>query len=129
MTGVIWVIQVVHYPLFARVGTDEFMRYASAHNTAITPIVFPPMLIELVTAFLLIFDRPTNVPAWSAWIGLGFVGVIWFSTAFLQVPQHSILGSGFDAAAHSALVQSNWIRTVAWTVRSALLLWLLTKIW
>lgn len=127
MTGVIWVIQVVHYPLFAQVGTEEFVRYASAHNTLIAPIVLPPMLLELATASRWLIDRPPNVPTWSAWLGFGLVALIWLSTFFLQVPQHSILASGFDSASHTMLVQSNWIRTAAWTLRSFLLLQLLMK--
>ena len=54
--------------------------------------------------------------------GLGLLAVIWLSTAFLSVPRHEALRHGFDASAHGALVATNWIRTAAWTVRSALLL-------
>jgi len=128
MTGVIWVIQIVHYPLFARVGSTGFSAYENAHSLLITPVVIPPMLLELVVAFLLLFNPPKGVPLWSLWFGFGLVVLIWLSTFFLQVPQHAILAKGFDAQAHQFLVQSNWIRTIAWTVRSFLLLWLLTKI-
>jgi peroxiredoxin Q/BCP len=44
------------------------------------------------------------------------------STAWIQVPCHSELSQRFDAVVHQRLVTSNWIRTVAWTVRGLLTL-------
>jgi hypothetical protein len=32
MVGLIWFVQVVHYPLFASVGADEFVAYENAHT-------------------------------------------------------------------------------------------------
>ena len=131
LTGLIWVIQVVHYPLFANVGAAEFVRYEALHNVYITAVVLLPMLIEIATAALLALpalDSSNNLTPLerTLWlVGLALVGVVWASTFFLQVPQHSVLASGFNARAHAFLVSSNWLRTLAWTARSALLLYLL----
>jgi hypothetical protein len=119
MTGLIWFVQVVHYPLFARVGTEAFPAYSRAHQTLTTLVVGPPMLVEALTALLLVVSRPAQVSAWLAWTGLALVGVIWLSTAALQVPAHGRLVSGFDAEVGSFLVTTNWIRTVAWSARAA----------
>jgi hypothetical protein len=32
MVGVIWFVQVVHYPLFSRVGLEKFSLYSEAHS-------------------------------------------------------------------------------------------------
>jgi hypothetical protein len=40
----------------------------------------------------------------------------------LQVPLHTRLARGFDPAAHRQLVRTNWLRTLAWTLRALLLL-------
>ncbi|MGB3541981.1 hypothetical protein [Rubrivirga sp.] len=124
MTGVIWIVQVVHYPLFAGVGVEGWTAYEASHQSRITLVVGPLMLIELATAVWLIADRPDAVPAWMVLVGAGLVGVIWASTAFLQVPLHNALGGSFDAEAHGKLVSTNWVRTLAWTVRSGLVLWM-----
>lgn len=124
MFGVIWIVQLVHYPLFAGVGSDGFVAYEAAHQTRITWIVFPAMVLELGTAVALVWLRPDAVPPWMVWIGLGLVGVVWLSTAFVQVPLHTALSAGFDAHAHARLVTTNWVRTVAWTLRAGLVLWL-----
>jgi uncharacterized membrane protein len=127
MTGVIWVIQVVHYPLFSYADRASYPAFAAAHARLITPIVGPAMLVELATAAWLVLDRPGVVPARWVWIGAALVGVIWVSTALLQVPMHGQLAQGYDARAHAWLVQSNWIRTIAWTARSVIALMMLSR--
>lgn len=127
LTGLIWFVQVVHYPLFARVNAANFSDYEIAHSNLTTLVVAPPMLIEAVTAVLWLLHRPVQVRAVEAWIGALLVVVIWFSTWFLQVPKHEVLSAGFDAQAHQFLVMSNWLRTIAWSVRSGLLLWLTAR--
>ena len=86
------------------------------------------MLIEAAIALLLVFRRPEDVPLAAALVGLALVGVVWLSTALLQVPRHSTLGSGFDHAAWSGLVLSNWIRTGAWSARGLLVLWMTARV-
>lgn len=124
MFGVIWIVQLVHYPLFSGVGVEGFTAYEAAHQTRITWIVFPAMTLELGTAAALLWLRPEAVPPWMVWIGLTLVGVVWLSTAFVQVPLHTALAGGFDGDAHARLVASNWIRTAAWSLRTGLVLWM-----
>lgn len=116
MTGLIWFVQVVHYPLFARVGNTDFTAYEAQHTRRTGRLVGAPMLLELGLAATL---------AWSpggtaAWCGLGLLAIIWLSTAVSQVPMHRRLERGFDQAAHQRLVRGNWVRTIAWTLRGVL---------
>ncbi len=122
MTGLIWFVQIVHYPLFAAVGEEVFPAYSGLHQRWTTLVVGPPMLVEALTAGLLVVARPAQVPAWMAWTGLALVGVIWISTAALQVPAHGRLVGGFDRGVNDFLVGTNWIRTVGWTARAALVI-------
>ena len=32
MVGLIWLVQIVHYPLFAHVGADTFLAYHQRHT-------------------------------------------------------------------------------------------------
>jgi hypothetical protein len=128
MTGVIWFVQIVHYPLFRLVGNSEFARYETAHTFWTTWVVAPPMLTEMATAVLLLLFKPKGVSDSILWVNLALLAAIWLSTAFLQVPCHQQLSQGFDAATHHRLVVTNWLRTVCWTVRSGLLLWLTAKL-
>jgi len=122
MIGLIWTIQLVHYPLFAKVGEAQFLAYENDHKMRITLIVLPTMLVELVTSFALLFERPASVPIILVWAGIVTVGINWLSTAFIQVPLHNQLSSGFDRTAIARLVGTNWIRTIAWTAHGLIVL-------
>ncbi len=122
MVGVIWFVQVVHYPLFEKVGAAGFPAYSEAHSRLTGLVVGPPMLIEAVTAVALLFSRPEGVPPALAWSGLALLALVWASTAIFQVPRHRALGLGFDPGSHRFLVASNWVRTGAWSARGAVVL-------
>ena len=129
MVGLIWFVQVVHYPLFAGVGSAGYGDYQAVHMRNTGWVVGPLMLCELVTSALLVVPalRPAGVPGWLVWAGLGTVAVNWLSTVTLQIPAHEVLTRGFDASAHGRLVGSNWIRTAAWTVHGVLCLEMLRR--
>lgn len=127
MVGVIWIVQIVHYPLFSAVGADSFAAYEAAHSRRISYIVMPLMLIELATAALLALAPPPQVAPALLWVGLALVVLIWLSTFALQVPQHRILSGGFDLRAHRLLVATNWLRTIGWSLRGLLALWLVAR--
>lgn len=127
LVGLIWLVQVVAYPLFAHVGAGEFPGYHAAHSRLITFVVAPLMLGELVGAFAwaLLPDRPISPTL--AWLGAGLAGATWLLTMFVSVPQHNVLSGGFDARAHEVLVFTNWFRTAVWTARGAFLLWVVGR--
>jgi hypothetical protein len=120
MVGVIWFVQLVHYPLFAGVGAAGFAAYAREHARRTTWVVAPTMLVELATGVALVWRRPVALPAWGVWAGVALLALVWGSTFALQVPRHDELRDGFDGGAHRRLVRTNWLRTAAWTARGAL---------
>ena len=96
MVGLIWFVQLVHYPMFAAVGRGAFSSYEQEHQQRTTWLVTPLMLAELLTALLLLSAGLQGADRMAAWIGLALLLVIWTSTAVLQVPLHQKLTSGFD---------------------------------
>lgn len=128
MVGLIWMVQIVHYNLFDRVGPDQFAAYEADHNRLITPIVAVPMLIELLTAAYFILRPPYGVPLWCMVLSLAMVIAVWIVTATLSVPYHGRLMSGFDADAYRGLVQTNWLRTALWSARGLLVGWVTAKL-
>ena len=125
MVGLIWLIQIVHYPLFNLVGKNEFQVYHNVHSVLITPLVGTVMIIELISSILLVVFPPKNVSLTVPITGVILVFIIWASTAFLQIPHHNALSKAYDLAAHNLLVQTNWIRTIAWSLRGLLLIYML----
>ncbi len=123
MTGVIWFVQVVHYPLFGQMPAPAFPSYHAAHTQTISYVVVAPMVLELVSSlWLAAVSRPTGIGSVLAWSGFAGSIVAWLSTAALQVPAHTRLAVGFDARIHRFLVGSNWVRTIAWTAHAAIML-------
>ena len=122
MTGLIWFVQIVHYPLFAYAESGDFRGFAADHQRRTGAVVGPLMLAEAGTAALLLFP-PQDSP--TAWIGGALLASIWLSTALVQVPLHRRLAAGYDARAARRLVATNWWRTLAWTARAVIALLLL----
>jgi hypothetical protein len=126
MTGLIWFVQIVHYPLMASVGVDRFEAYERRHMRRTTWVVGPLMLVEASTAVLIAVAAPTGAVLALAATGLALLAWIWLSTAFLQVPCHRRLERGYDERTVARLVVTNWGRTAAWSARCVLafvLLW------
>jgi hypothetical protein len=128
MVGVIWFVQIVHYPLMAIVSASEFAAYEREHQTRTTFVVAPTMLAEAATAALIIALPPPGLGLFLPVVGICLLAVIWLSTFFAQVPLHARLAKGFDAATQRRLVLSNWLRTAAWTGRGILALVMLTAV-
>ncbi|HVE57023.1 MAG TPA: hypothetical protein VNB22_09355 [Pyrinomonadaceae bacterium] len=128
LTGVIWVIQIVQYPFFAYVGAENFTKYHDDYRFWITPIVAPAMIIELLTAIFLLFYPPENINLKLIWLGLVLTLLVWASTFFVQVPLHEKLAHGFNSQTLTALVDTNWIRTVCWSLRGGLVLYFVWKV-
>lgn len=117
MTGVIWVIQSLHYPSFTLVPADQFKAFHARHTSIMTFVAGPAMLIELGTG------------AWLAWrdggwwfLDLTAVGTLFASTFLVSVPLHDRLADGADSAVATRLTRTNWPRTILWTARGAVFL-------
>jgi hypothetical protein len=122
LVGLIWVVQVVHYPLFAQVGADQFHGYWRGHTRLITWLVAPSMFAEVVTGVLLFAVRPPGVSFAVLGVAFGLLLVNWLSTWLVQIPLHERLGRRYDPVTLRRLVLTNWVRTAAWTLRGVLVL-------
>ncbi len=116
LVGVIWLVQLLVYPS---------MAHAGAHTSRITPVVAPAMIVELLTAIYLVFAPLETIDYRFFWGGLILALIIWASTFLLQVPLHDQLAKGLNSNVQARLVLTNWLRTIAWTLRGALVLWVL----
>jgi hypothetical protein len=115
LAGMIWTIQVVHYPLFAAVGEESFAAYEAAHSARITWVIVLPWALQGLTTLLLLLAPPAGVPRGLIWTAAVLAAIPVLVTVAYSVPAHTILGAGFDLDAHRRLVTTNWLRTAAWT--------------
>jgi hypothetical protein len=122
MTGIIWFVQWVHYPLFDRVGRAGFAHYEQTHTRRTFQVLLLPLGLEALSGAILLAGFTAEVlkcPSLMAVLGLQ--GIIYGLTFFVQMPLHRILEQGFSEKAYHWLVRSNWPRTVCWTAKSLLL--------
>lgn len=121
MVGLIWVVQVVHYPMLAEMSALAPITAAVDHQRRISWVVGPLMAAEGVTALALLVDRPGTMGWLSAWSAATFLGVALLSTVAIQVPLHARLAAAHDAEVARRLISTNWVRTVVWTARGVVL--------
>ena len=125
MFGVIWMIQVVHYPLMRAIPDNAFVSYEQQHTRLISFVVGPLMAIEGVCVLAVFFFRPTGIPLWSTWLGGVLEAIAIGVTAFVSAPTHGHLEAGPNSELLDRLITTNWFRTAAWTGRAALALFML----
>ena len=121
MVGVIWVIQLVHYPSFHFIDKDIYDSFQKFHMNKISIIVIPVMILELATGFLLLIGNSKNI---LIIISFGILILIWGITGLFFSDAHGKLISGYNELIVNKLVSMNWIRTVLWTLKMILLLYL-----
>jgi hypothetical protein len=124
MVGLIWFVQIVHYPLMARVGREQFAAYHEGHVRRTGWVVVPLMVAEAITMIVVVTRQPPGAPVWGLWLAFALLVVAWTSTAWLQVPLHRRLARGYDDSANRLLVITNWIRTAAWSARALIVVWM-----
>jgi hypothetical protein len=115
MTGVIWIVQLVHYPSFRYISAQSFAEFSAFHQQMITWVVGPAMVFELITGIYLL-TTPLLSPL--VVINLLLILAIWASTFFLSVPIHGKLTHAYDLPLIESLVLTNWPRTLLWSVRA-----------
>lgn len=118
MAGLIWFVQVVHYPLFAAVGQGALVPYEHQHQRRTGFVVGPLMGAEALLAVLVLALRPDGLGWALPVLGVALLALIQASTVLLQVPQHQRLAARSDLATVRRLVATNWVRTVGWTLRA-----------
>jgi hypothetical protein len=117
MMGLIWFVQLVHYPLFEAVGADHFVAYESAHQRRTSWVVGPLMGVEGVSALAIAAALHDETGFVLPLVGLALLAVIHASTVLLQVPAHRRLSEGYDDEIVRRLVRTNWVRTIGWSSR------------
>ena len=120
MVGMIWTVQLVHYPLMALVGPDRFAAYEAAHAPRMASVVMLPWTVQGITTAWLLVAPPAGAPFGLIVAAAVMALIPVVVTVLASVPAHSRLADGFDAAVHARLVSTNWIRTVAWTAHAVL---------
>ena len=126
LCGLIWTVQLVHYPSFHFFEKADFETHMASHKFRISFIVVPLMLMELITSAILGFYADSLI--FLHQVGFVIVVAIWLITFLVQVPLHNSISSGYRENSVTKLVRTNSVRTVLWSLKSLLgiyILWVL----
>ena len=55
--GLIWTIQLVHYPSMKYIPEDRFTEYHNFHSMRISILAMPLMFTEMVTSIILFYQN------------------------------------------------------------------------
>ena len=113
----IWLVQLIIYPGFRYYSPAELAIWHPNYSNLITLIVGPLMLAQVG---LVGWDTYTR-PSWITLLSALLVGLMWAATAFISVPLHNTIAAyNPSPTALTRLVDTNWIRTIGWTIIFAL---------
>lgn len=129
MVGVIWMVQLAHYPSMALVGPDHMAAWQADNLRRTSWVVGLPMLLEAGTAAALVFSPASSELGLLPAVAGTLLVAVWISTALVQVPAHESLARSLDPDMVTRLVSTNWLRTVLWTARAGLVLFMVDRAW
>ena len=132
LVGLIWTIHFIHYALFPKVGSTEFVAYENAHVDRIGNLLLLPWLTEGVTLLALLalafLGSRSDLRAPMA-INAVAMGVVLAISGFWSAPAHGDLMKGFDQGVFDRLMVADLVRTFAWTVCGITAVWVLARLW
>jgi hypothetical protein len=126
--GQIWLVQIVIYPLFAQVGTADYVRYHRFYTGRIPlPVIIPGFATFLLPVALALWGPA--VPFWMSVgnIAAGIVGLL--VTVLLEIPRHARLEKGGkNDATIAELIRYNWPRTLSISAQSVITVLMLSHV-
>ena len=109
---VIWLVQLIVYPVFRYVDESRFATWHQGYCNRISFFVLPLMFAQLIESASACFFEG-GVLAWSK---MGAVLGAWIVTFFVSAPCHRRLSqSGQDQDVIGRLLFTNWMRTLLWS--------------
>lgn len=110
LAGLIWTVQLLIYPSFRFVEKNNYRSFHLFHMKTITPIVAPVMILEFIISCF-------NSYRHAHYYSVAFLIVIWGTTFLISVPIHEKLLMNKDEKLINNLIKTNWLRTIAWTLK------------
>jgi hypothetical protein len=122
--GDIWTFQVVLFPLWRMVRSEDFPAYQRKHFHSIFGVIFVPMGLSALGAALLWFFPPPGAPLWLLVAAVGLQAILFLSLFYWVPLQLKIEREGNRPELIHQLVVTHWTRVANLTLYAAVILWL-----
>ena len=120
LVSLLFMTQFITYPTFLHIDKDKFSEYHRKYVNNISFIVAPVMLIELLTLSLIAYFSSEFLIIKS----LILLIVIWLTTFFIMIPSHNRISKSFNKKEIISLINYNWVRTILWSFKLLLIIFL-----
>ena len=120
LVSLVFMTQFITYPTFLHIDKDKFSEYHRKYVNNISFIVAPVMLIELLTLSLIAYFSGEFLIIKSLILLL----VIWLTTFFIMIPSHNRISKSFNKKEIISLINYNWVRTILWSFKLLLIIFL-----
>ena len=120
LVSLVIITQFITYPTFLHINKDKFSEYHRKYVNKISFIVAPVMLIELLTLSLIAYFSGEFLIIKSLILLL----VIWLTTFFIMIPSHNRISKSFNKKEIISLINYNWVRTILWSFKLLLIIFL-----
>lgn len=127
MTGIMWFSQIIHYPLYMKIR-EGFIEYERSYIRRSAILLGPLILIEALTAIILIGMAKEGILIKLAGVNLILLILIWLSTFLFQTTQHQKLSIRFSKKILQGLIHFNWVRTILWTAKGVVMFFFLKSL-
>lgn len=116
MTGVVWAMHTVHYPLMRRVPPERFAAFMEEHLSRSTRWIAPLMVLELATAIALgVFSNAI------ALLNFMLLANAYTLTVYMR-PLYQQLSEGHKPELVERLISLNRYRTILWIIHLAVVI-------
>ncbi len=120
LVSLVLMTQFITYPTLLNIDKDKFSDYHRKYVNNISFIVAPVMLIELLTLFLIAYFSKDFLIIKCLILLL----VIWLTTFFIMIPSHNRISKSFNIKEIKSLINYNWIRTILWSFKLLVIIFL-----
>ena len=120
MIGVISITQLITYPSFLKIDRAKFVDFHKKYVKTISFIAVPSMIFELCTLIYMNIYISNLILMKSLLVLI----MLWLITFIIIVPIHNQLSKEFDCEKVISLIRYNWIRSVLWTSKIFIILYI-----
>ena len=120
LVSLVIMTQFITYPTFLDIDKDKFSDYHRKYVNNMSFIVAPVMLIEFLTLSLIAYFSSEFLII----KGLFLLLVIWLTTFFIMIPSHNRISKSFNIKEIKSLINYNWIRTILWSFKLLVIIFL-----
>ncbi len=129
-TGAAFIEGFVNYPSWPLIGASEFIAYHRFISPRVTAFLVAPLLLGTACTILMLWSRPSAIPAWAVWAAIAAQAIVWAATVTIQLPiQFQLSEHGLSVSDIDRLIATNfWLRRIPYGLCAALFVWMASRV-